>query len=124
NLNVSGSFKIRGAANKILSLTAEEQERGVTTFSTGNFGMSVAYVAKQLGVNATICISSRVPTAKVEQIKQSGANLDIYGASQDEAEQRSYQLEKEHGLTVIHPFDDLDIIAGQGTIGLELLDDL
>ncbi|WP_164667908.1 pyridoxal-phosphate dependent enzyme [Virgibacillus doumboii] len=124
NMNVSGSFKIRGAANKILSLTPEEQERGVTTFSTGNFGMSVAYVAKKLGINATICISSRVPKAKVETLQQSGAQIEIYGESQDDAEQRSYQLEKEHGLTVIHPFDDPYIIAGQGTIGLELLEDL
>lgn len=124
NLNVSGSFKIRGAANKILSLTSEEQRQGITTFSTGNFGMSVAYVAKQLGIHATICISRRVPNAKVVQLKQSGTNIDIDGDSQDEAEQRSYRLEKEHGMTVIHPFDDPYVIAGQGTIGLELLNEL
>ncbi|ASK62699.1 hydroxyectoine utilization dehydratase EutB [Virgibacillus phasianinus] len=124
NLNVSGSFKIRGAANKILSLTSEEREHGVTTFSTGNFGMSVAYIAKKLGIDATICISKRVPKAKVDALHQSGAQIEIYGDSQDEAEQRSYQLEKEQGITVIHPFDDPFIIAGQGTIGLELLEDL
>ncbi|ALX50269.1 pyridoxal-phosphate dependent enzyme [Lentibacillus amyloliquefaciens] len=124
NLNVSHSFKIRGAANKILSLSPEEQERGVTTFSTGNFGMSVAYVAGQLGIDAIICISNRVPKAKVEALKSSGAQIEIHGVSQDDAEKRSYQLEKEHGLTVVHPFDDAHIIAGQGTIGLELLEDL
>ncbi|HLR61572.1 MAG TPA: hydroxyectoine utilization dehydratase EutB [Lentibacillus sp.] len=124
NLNVSNSFKIRGAANKILSLSPEEQEHGVTTFSTGNYGMSVAYIAKQLGMKAIICISSRVPKAKVDALKSSGAQIEIHGESQDEAEQRSYQLEKEHGLTVVHPFDDPHIIAGQGTIGLELLEDL
>lgn len=124
NLNVSHSFKIRGAANKILSLSSEEQARGVTTFSTGNFGMSVAYVARQLGINAIICISRRVPKAKVDALKRSGAQLEIYGDSQDDAEERSYQLEKEQGLTVVHPFDDAHIIAGQGTIGLELLEDL
>ncbi|SFB39147.1 threonine dehydratase [Lentibacillus halodurans] len=124
HLNVSHSFKIRGAANKILSLSQEEQKRGVTTFSTGNFGMSVAYIAKQLGIDAIICISNRVPTAKVEALKSSGARIEIYGDSQDDAEHRSYQLEKEHGLTVVHPFDDPRIIAGQGTIGLELLEDL
>ncbi|WP_099159765.1 hydroxyectoine utilization dehydratase EutB [Virgibacillus ndiopensis] len=124
NLNVSGSFKIRGATNKILSLTPEERQRGVTTFSTGNFGMSVAYVARKLGINATICISNRVPKAKVDALQRSGAQIEICGVSQDDAEKRSYQLEREQGLTVIHPFDDPYIIAGQGTIGLELLDDL
>ncbi|QKY70030.1 hydroxyectoine utilization dehydratase EutB [Lentibacillus sp. CBA3610] len=124
NLNPSHSFKIRGAANKIFSLSPEELERGVTTFSTGNFGMSVAYIAKQFGIRAIICISNRVPKAKVDALKSSGAQIEIYGESQDDAEHRSYQLEKEHGLTVVHPFDDKHIIAGQGTIGLELLDDL
>lgn len=124
NLSVSGSFKIRGAANKILHLTPEQQKLGVTTFSTGNFGMSVAYMAEKLGIQATICISNRVPNAKVKQLQRSGARLDIDGKSQDDAEQRSYQLEKEQRMTVIHPFDDRDVIAGQGTIGLELLDDL
>jgi len=124
NLNVTNSFKIRGATNKILSLSPEERALGVTTFSTGNFGLSVAYVAKQLGIKAIICISNRVPKAKVDVLKRSGAQIEIYGASQDDAEQRSYQLEKEHGLTVVHPFDDPHIIAGQGTIGLELLADV
>lgn len=124
NLNVSDSFKIRGAANKILGLTPDERQQGVTKFSTGNFGMSVAYVAKRLGINATICISNHVPKAKVDALKHSGALVEIVGESQDDAEQRSYQLEKEQGLTVIHPFDDPHVIAGQGTIGLELLEDL
>ncbi|MFC4557674.1 pyridoxal-phosphate dependent enzyme [Virgibacillus kekensis] len=124
NLNVSGSFKIRGAANKILSLTPEEQKIGVTTFSTGNFGMAVAHIAKTLGIRAVICISNRVPEVKVNALKESGAEIDIYGGSQDDAERRSYQLQQEHGLTVVHPFDDQHIIAGQGTIGLELLEDI
>ncbi|MEN1967477.1 hydroxyectoine utilization dehydratase EutB [Lentibacillus sp. N15] len=124
NINVTGSFKIRGAANKMLSLTPEQRKRGVTTFSTGNFGLSVAYLAKKLEIDATICISRRVPNAKKEQLKRSGAHLEMIGESQDDAEQHSYRLEKEQGLTVVHPFDDPEIIAGQGTIGLELLDDL
>ncbi|MFD1362097.1 pyridoxal-phosphate dependent enzyme [Lentibacillus salinarum] len=124
NLNVSNSFKIRGAASKILSLSPAERERGVATFSTGNFGMSVAYIAKKLGINAIICISNRVPKAKVDALKNSGAQIEVYGDTQDDAEKRSYQLEKEQGLTVVHPFDDPHIIAGQGTIGLELLEDL
>lgn len=123
NLNTANSFKIRGAANKILSLSPEEKERGITTFSTGNFGMSVAYIAKQLRIKAHICISSRVPNAKVDALNAIGAYVERVGKSQDEAQKRSYQLEKEQGLTVIHPFDDDFVIAGQGTIGLEILED-
>ncbi|WP_077328255.1 pyridoxal-phosphate dependent enzyme [Virgibacillus siamensis] len=124
NMNPSGSFKIRGAANKILSLSDAEKRKGITTFSTGNFGVSVAYMAKKLGIQAKICISNRVPGGKVEALQNSGADVEIYGESQDEAEARSYELEKRDGLTVIHPFDDPHIIAGQGTIGLELFEDL
>ncbi|GAB3061136.1 pyridoxal-phosphate dependent enzyme [Virgibacillus ainsalahensis] len=124
NLNPSGSFKIRGAANKLLCLTPEEKSLGVTTFSTGNFGMSVAYLARKLGIRAVVCISKRVPKVKVKPIQQLGAEIEVVGESQDDAQARCYQLEKEEGLTVIHPFDDPSVIAGQGTIGLELLDDL
>ncbi|MFC7395399.1 hydroxyectoine utilization dehydratase EutB [Scopulibacillus cellulosilyticus] len=119
-----GAFKVRGAANKILSLTQEEQRRGVTTFSTGNHGMAVAYVAKQLGIDAVICISNRVPKVKVDSLKRLGAQIEIYGDSQDDAGERCLQLEKEKGLTVIPPFDDPFVIAGQGTIGLEILEEL
>lgn len=124
NLNESGSFKIRGATNKILSLSPEQQDRGVTTFSTGNFGVSVATVARKLETKAIICISKRVPEAKVDALKRTGAKVEIVGESQDEAEKHCYHLEQEHGLTVVHPFDDPQIIAGQGTIGLELLEEL
>ncbi|RYG73707.1 pyridoxal-phosphate dependent enzyme [Lentibacillus lipolyticus] len=124
NLNESGSFKIRGATNKIFSLSAEQKEKGVTTFSTGNFGVSVAIVASKLGIKAIICISQRVPKAKVDALKRTGAKVEIVGESQDDAEKYCYQLEQEHGLTVVHPFDDPYIIAGQGTIGLELLEEL
>ncbi|MBO1002108.1 hydroxyectoine utilization dehydratase EutB [Pseudogracilibacillus auburnensis] len=121
NMHEIGAFKIRGAANKLLSLTMEERAKGVTTFSTGNHGLAVAYVANTLGVKALICISNRVPQAKVDKLQQLGAEVIKVGDSQDEAEQYSYKLEKEHGLTVIKPFDDPFVIAGQGTIGLELL---
>ncbi len=124
NLNDSGSFKIRGASNKILSLSPEQQKRGVTTFSTGNFGVSVATIAKKLGIKAVICISNRVPQAKVDALKRTGAQVEVVGDAQDDAEKYCYQLESKHGLTVVHPFDDPYIIAGQGTIGLEILDDL
>jgi threonine dehydratase len=124
NLNTTNSFKIRGAANKILSLTDKEKCQGITTFSTGNFGLSVAYIAKKLEIRAVICISNRVPHSKVENLKELGAEIKIVGESQDDAERYSYQLEMEQGLTVIHPFDDVEVIAGQGTIALEILEDL
>lgn len=124
NLNTTNSFKIRGAFNKILSLSEEERDRGITSFSTGNFGMSVGYAAKELGIRAVICISNRVPKVKVEQLRTTGAEIKIVGNSQDDAENYSYQLQEEQGLTVIHPFDDPFVIAGQGTIGLEILQDL
>ncbi|HET7580914.1 MAG TPA: hydroxyectoine utilization dehydratase EutB [Bacillales bacterium] len=118
-----GAFKIRGAANKILSLSPEQQKRGVATYSTGNHGLAVAYVAKQLGIKAVICVSKRVPKAKADAIRKFGGTLEIYGDSQDEAGIRCFELQQEHGMTVIEPFDDQEVIAGQGTIGLELLED-
>src|SRR5690625_5187546 len=122
NMHPIGAFKLRGAANKMMSLTEAEKTRGVTTFSTGNHGLAVAYVAKYLGIKAVVCISNRVPLAKVERIQRLGAEVVKVGNSQDEAESYSYQLEKDQGLTVIKPFDDPYIIAGQGTIGLEMIE--
>jgi threonine dehydratase len=124
NLQETGSFKLRGATNKILSLTAEEQERGVITVSTGNHGRAVSYVARQLGVNAVICLSKHVPSNKVEALKRLGAEIIIHGQSYDEAMERATQLQEQRGLTWVDPFDDPFVIAGQGTIGLELLDDM
>jgi threonine dehydratase len=124
NFHEIGAFKVRGAANKILSLSVEEQQRGVTTFSTGNHGLAVAFVAKKLGIKAVICISRRVPEAKVDAIRRLGAELHIEGNSQDEAGINCFRLQEEQGLTVIKPFDDPYVVAGQGTIGLELLEDL
>ncbi len=124
NVHEIGAFKVRGAANKILSLSSEERGRGIATYSTGNHGMAVAYVAKKLGVKAVVCLSNRVPKAKIDSLKRLGAKIDIYGDSQDAAGERCYELERMEGLTVIQPFDDPYVIAGQGTIGLELLEEL
>jgi len=124
HLHKSASFKIRGAANKILSLTDVEKRKGITTFSTGNFGRSVAYVANKLGIKAVICISKHVPHAKITALEQMGAEVIRIGITQDDAEKHCYQLEKESGLTVVHPFDDPHVISGQGTIGLEILEEL
>ncbi|WP_173918326.1 hydroxyectoine utilization dehydratase EutB [Halobacillus sp. Marseille-Q1614] len=122
NYQPTGAFKLRGAANKILSLSDEEKTKGVATFSTGNHGIAVSYVAKQLGINAVVCISNRVPGEKVNRLKRLGAEVVIVGENQDDAEARCYQLEKEEGFSVIKPFDDPYVIAGQGTIGLEIME--
>jgi threonine dehydratase len=124
SLQETGSFKIRGAANKVLSLTPEEKARGVITISTGNHGRAVACVAQHLGIKALICIPEGVPSNKVKAIKAFGAELLVCGQSYDEAEEHAIRLCKEQGLTMIEPFDDPWVIAGQGTIGLELLEDL
>ena len=118
-----GSFKIRGATNRILNLSAEEKKRGVITFSTGNHGMAVTYAAERLNIPAIVCLSNRVPEAKVNVLSSLGATVKQVGNSQDDAEAYCYKLADEEGLTVIKPFDDPHVIAGQGTIGLELLDD-
>lgn len=123
-MQATGSFKLRGATNMIASLSKNEQQNGVVTFSTGNHGFAVAYAANQLGIRAVVCVSKRVPKAKIDALRESGAKLHIEGESQDEAANVCLRLQKEEGLTVIPPFDHQDIIAGQGTIGLEILDDL
>ena len=124
NIQETGSFKVRGAANKLLTLSEAEKHRGVIAFSTGNHGRAVAYVAKQLGIRAVICLSNRVPQYRVDALKALGAEVVLYGQSQDEAYARAQELEREEGLIMVKPFDDPLVIAGQGTIGLEILEDL
>lgn len=123
SLQRTGSFKIRGAANKILSLTVEERARGVITVSSGNHGLAVSSVAGELGVHAVICMSTRVPVNKVAAIKRLGAETVVEGNSYEEAERHARNLSADRGLTMVPPFDDPLIIAGQGTIGLEILED-
>lgn len=120
----TGSFKIRGAANRLLSLPEEQRARGVIAVSSGNHGRAVAHVARRLGVRAVICISERVPANKVQAMRRLGAEVVVHGRGYDEAEAHSYRLQAEQGLARIDPFDDAWVIAGQGTIGLELLEDL
>ncbi|HYE82345.1 MAG TPA: hydroxyectoine utilization dehydratase EutB [Clostridia bacterium] len=124
NLHQMGAFKIRGAASKILSLTAEQQERGVATYSTGNHGIAVSYVAKQLNIPAFVFVSERVPEAKINSLRRLGATVMVKGNSQDEAGENCYKAAREEGYTVVEPFDDPYVIAGQGTMGLEILEDL
>lgn len=121
-LQETGSFKVRGAANKILNLEQARQRQGVVTASTGNHGRAVAHVARELGIPAVVCLSERVPPNKVAALRQLGAELVIEGEGQDEAVERAENLRATRGLTLVHPFDDPLVIAGQGTIGLELLE--
>lgn len=120
-LQPTGSFKVRGATNTILSLSDEERARGVITFSTGNHGRAVSYVANQVGVKAVVCLSKRVPAYRVEAIKALGGTPVVHGNSQDEAEDRYRELKEEQGLVPVVPFDDPRVVAGQGTISLEIL---
>jgi threonine dehydratase len=119
---VTGSFKLRGATNAVASLTDEEKRLGVVGVSTGNHGRGLAYAAKTAGVRCIICMSRLVPQAKIDGIRAHGAEVRIVGNSQDEAQVEVDRLVSEEGMTMIPPFDHRRIIAGQGTLGLELLD--
>lgn len=121
SLQPTGSFKIRGAANKLLSLTEAERARGVVTVSSGNHGRAVAHVAAQLGIRAVVCLSERTPRNKIEAIAGLGAEVLVHGASYEEAEIHARRIQEARGLTMIEPFDDPFVIAGQGTVGLEIL---
>lgn len=123
-LQNTGAFKVRGASNKILSLSEEQKKRGVITFSTGNHGKAVAFVAAQQNIRAVVCLSEHVPAYRAEMIRSFGAELVIHGASQDEAEHHYAELAAKEELTPVEPFDDPLIIAGQGTIALEILSEL
>ncbi|WP_245602279.1 hydroxyectoine utilization dehydratase EutB [Fodinicurvata fenggangensis] len=120
---ITGSFKLRGAANALAMLSDSQRAKGVVAVSTGNHGRAVAHAARVAGVKAVICLSELVPRNKVAAIEALGAELQICGRSQDEAEQEALRLERE-GMTYISPFDNPDVIAGQGTLGLEMLEDM
>jgi threonine dehydratase len=123
-LQETGAFKLRGAFNRLLHLSEAERERGVIAVSTGNHARAVAHAAGALGVPAVVCMSSLVPDNKVAAVRATGAEVRIAGRDQDEAEQVARQLAEARGLVFVSPFDDPHVIAGQGTIGLELLEDL
>ena len=123
NLQAIGAFKVRGAANKILGLSESQKEKGVSTFSTGNHGMAVAYIADRLNVKATVCMSKNVPDVKVKAISRYNPTILQNWDSQDAAGVYCYELQEKEGVTVIPPFDDKEIICGQGTMSLEILED-
>ena len=124
HLQMTGSFKLRGAQNAIARLSPEQRSSGVVGVSTGNHGRGLALAARQAGARCTICMSRLVPANKVDGIKVLGAEVRIIGGSQDEAQAEVDRLVSEEGMTMLPPFDHPDIIAGQGTLGLEILEDL
>lgn len=121
NLQKTGSFKIRGAYNKIASLSPEEKAKGVIACSAGNHAQGVALAAAKNGISALICLPDGAPISKVEATRGYGAEICLVPGVYDDAYERALQLQKERGYTFIHPFDDEEVIAGQGTIGLEIL---
>jgi threonine dehydratase len=122
NLQMTGSFKERGALNKILQLDADARRRGVIAASAGNHAQAVAYHAACEGISSTIVMPRRTPLIKVANTRQHGAEVILHGNDFDEAYAHALEIERERGLVSIHPFDDEDVIAGQGTIALELLE--
>lgn len=121
NLQVTGSFKVRGAYNKISRLSEEEKKRGVIACSAGNHAQGVALAAAKSGIRALICIPDGAPISKVEATRSYGAEVRLVPGVYDDAYREACRLCKETGMVFIHPFDDEDVIAGQGTIGLEIL---
>ncbi|WP_455919103.1 hydroxyectoine utilization dehydratase EutB [Ensifer canadensis] len=118
----TGSFKLRGACNALLSMSPDERKRGVVAASTGNHGRALAHAAKAEGTIATICMSHLVPDNKVAEIRRLGAKVHITGASQDDAQREVERLAEQDGLVMVPPFDNPAIVAGQGTLGLEIID--
>lgn len=124
NLQKTGAFKLRGAYNKLSKLDRELAKKGIITASAGNHAQGVAFSAKKLGMKAVICMPEHTPMIKVEGTLKYGAEVVIYGDSFDACKEHSLKLAKEKGYTFIPPFDDLDVIEGQGTIGLEIIQEL
>ena len=124
NLQVTGSFKIRGSYYKISKLTDEEKARGVIACSAGNHAQGVALAATRRGIKSIVCMPDGAPIMKVENTKNLGAEVCLVPGTYDDAHDKAVELQEETGMTFIHPYDDEQVIAGQGTIGLEILDQL
>ncbi|RVA28674.1 hydroxyectoine utilization dehydratase EutB, partial [Mesorhizobium sp. M7A.F.Ca.US.001.01.1.1] len=118
----TGSFKLRGASNAVASLSTAEKARGVVAASTGNHGRALAHASKLEGMRAVICMSRLVPENKLDGIRRLGAEVRIIGNSQDDAQQEVDRLVAQEGLVMLPPFDHPDIVAGQGTLGLEMIE--
>ncbi|MCI9197852.1 MAG: threonine ammonia-lyase [Lachnospiraceae bacterium] len=124
NMQLTGAYKVRGAYYKISTLTEEERQRGLITASAGNHAQGVAYAAREFGVRAVIVMPTTTPLIKVERTKNYGAEVVLFGDSYDEACVHAQQEAEEKGYTFIHPFDDLAVATGQGTIAMEIIQDL
>ena len=124
NLQVTGSFKVRGAYYKISQLSEEERAKGVIACSAGNHAQGVALAATSMGIKSVVCMPDGAPIMKVESTKRLGAEVELVKGTYDDAHDRAVELQQETGMTFIHPYDDELVIAGQGTIGLEILDQL
>ncbi len=123
NQQLTGSFKIRGATNKMLLLSDEERARGVITSSSGNHAQGVGFAARQLGVKATVVVPGNTPEVKIDAIRKLGVDLIVEGEEYMDAERLARRIEKEEGKTFVSPYNDLDLVAGQATAGLEMLED-
>ncbi len=124
NMQLTGAYKLRGAYYKISTLSPEEREKGLITASAGNHAQGVAYAAKKYGIKAVIVMPTTTPLMKVNRTKSYGAEVILKGDVYDEACEYAYQLAEEHGYTFIHPFDDLTVATGQGTIAMEIFKEL
>ncbi|MBQ9589935.1 MAG: threonine ammonia-lyase [Butyrivibrio sp.] len=124
NLQRTGAYKVRGAYYKITTLSEEERKKGLITASAGNHAQGVAYAAKCYGVKATIVMPTSTPLIKVNRTKALGAEVVLHGNVYDEAYEKALELANEHGYTMVHPFDDLDVATGQGTIAMEIFKEL
>ena len=124
NMQRTGAYKVRGAYYKISQLTPEERSRGLITASAGNHAQGVAYAAKLAGVKATVVMPVSTPLIKVNRTKSYGAEVVLYGNVFDEACAHAYELADEHGYTFVHPFNDLEVATGQGSIAMEIIKEL
>ena len=124
NLQVTGSFKVRGAYYKISQLSEEERSHGIVACSAGNHAQGVALAATKMGIKSVVCMPDGAPIMKVESTKRLGAEVCLVKGTYDDAHDKAVELQEETGMTFIHPYDDDAVIAGQGTIGLEILDQL
>ena len=124
NLQSTGSFKIRGASNKISLLNIEEKKRGVVAYSSGNHAQAVAYASKLKNINATIIMPRNAPLIKIENTKKYGAKVILYDSEKESREKIALNISKKENKVIIKPYDDLDIIAGQGTVGKEIFEEL
>ena len=124
NMQYTGAYKVRGAYYKISTMSEEERKKGLITASAGNHAQGVAYAAKKYGVKATVVMPTTTPLIKVNRTKSYGAEVVLYGDVYDEACEYALKLAEEKGLTFVHPFDDLDVATGQGSIAMEIIKEL